>query len=66
MVADFDDVKVNTGSAAVKQQAITWVGVNPDLYHHVVSLGPIELTLCSVYTISLSWRSWLGHPTIIF
>ena len=34
---------------AVRQQAITWTNVDPDLCRHMVSLGQNELTHCHAY-----------------
>ena len=31
-----------------RQQAITWASVDPDLWHHMTSLGHTELTHCSL------------------
>ena len=33
---------------AIRQQTITWTNVDPDLYHHVATLGHNELNLIDI------------------
>ena len=54
----------------VRQQAITWANVDPDLCHHMVSLGHNELRLCDQVTtrqtshfMILLMNCWFSFPT---
>ena len=40
---------------AVRQQAITWASVDPDLCHHMGSLGPNELSLDWLCTVQFNF-----------
>ena len=43
---------------AVRQQAITWANVDPDLCRHMVSLGHNELTVIFGTQIRFQWQEW--------
>ena len=44
-IIDSDHGLVPVWCGAIRQQAITQANVNPDLYHHMMSLGQNELKL---------------------
>ena len=47
------------------QQAIIWANVHPDLYHHMGSLGHIELTYCKTSSISRTKSQNLNASNLV-
>ena len=46
-------------AGAIRQQAYTWTNVDPDLCHHMVSLGHNELTVLDHWTKCRTLPQWL-------
>ena len=49
---------------AVRQQAITWANVDPDLCHHMASLGYYELNMLFGSSVYIQWAPMVGFQNI--
>ena len=58
MLLDLTDDKFREWLGAVRQQAITWTNVDPDLSHHMASPGQNEL-------LKLAPEEWKGMDKYI-
>ena len=55
-------LELNIGS--VRQQAITWANVDPDLCHHMASLGYYELNMLFGPYVYIQWALMVGFQNI--